>query len=75
MRNLIQSAENHRIFPSFFRTQSSRSSEFRSTPFGLFPLRLMFERSKSESLRDESVTRIGNTLSYGFPQSALVINW
>ena len=30
----------------------------------------MFERSKLESLRDVSVTRIGDTLSYGFPQTA-----
>ena len=30
-------------------------------PSGLFSLRLMFERSKSESLRDVSVTRIGDT--------------
>ena len=28
-----------------------------------------FERSKSESLRDVSVTRIGNTFSYSFPQT------
>ena len=31
----------------------------------------MFDRSKLESLRDVSVTRIGNTLSYGFPQTDL----
>ena len=31
-----------------------------------FSLRLMFELSKLESLRDVSITRIGNTLSYGF---------
>ena len=35
-------------------------------PSGLFSLRLMFERSKSESLRDVSVTRIGDTFSHGF---------
>ena len=29
----------------------------------------MFERSKLESLRDVSVTRIGDTLSFGFPQA------
>ena len=29
----------------------------------------MFESSKLESLRDVSVTRIGDTLSYGFPQA------
>ena len=29
----------------------------------------MFDRSKLESLRDVSVTRIGDTLSYGFPQT------
>ena len=29
----------------------------------------MFERSKLELLRDVSVTRIGDTLSYGFPQT------
>ena len=32
----------------------------------------MFERSKIESLRDVSITRIDDTLSYGFPQTALV---
>ena len=34
----------------------------------------MFERSKLESLRDVSVTRIGNTLSFGFPQTVLSEN-
>ena len=29
----------------------------------------MFERSKSESLRDVSVTRIGDAVSYGFLQT------
>ena len=29
----------------------------------------MFDRSKLESLCDVSVTRIGDTLSYGFPQT------
>ena len=29
----------------------------------------MFDRSKLESLRDVSVTRIGDTISYGFPQT------
>ena len=33
---------------------------------------LMFERSKSESLRDVSVTRIGDALSYGFPWTDFV---
>ena len=61
-----QSAENRSIFPSFFRTQLSRPLEFRSTPSRLFSLRLIFHRSKLESLRDVSVTRIGDTLSYGF---------
>ena len=32
----------------------------------------MFDRSKLESLRDVSATRIGDTLSYGFPQTVLV---
>ena len=32
----------------------------------------MFDRSKLESLRDVSVTRIGNTLYYGFPQTELM---
>ena len=67
----IQSAENRRYFPSFFPTQHSRQLEFGSTPSNLFSLRLMFERSKLESLRDVSVTRIGDTLSYGFPQTEL----
>ena len=31
----------------------------------------MFDRSKLESLHDVSVTRIGDTLSYGFPQTVL----
>ena len=38
---------------------------------GLFSWRLMFECSKSESLRDESVTRISDSVSYGFPKTAL----
>ena len=29
----------------------------------------MFDCSKSESLRDVSVTKIGDALSYGFPQT------
>ena len=29
----------------------------------------MFDRSKLESLRDVSVTRIGDTFSYGFPKT------
>ena len=32
----------------------------------------MFERSKSESLCDVSVARIGHTFSYGFKQTDLV---
>ena len=34
-------------------------------------LRLMFERSKLDLLRDVSITRIGDTLSYGFPRTVL----
>ena len=36
---------------------------------GLFSLKLIFDRSKLESLCDISITRIGDTLSYGFPQT------
>ena len=54
-----QSAENHRIFISI--------------QCRLFSLRLRFERSKLESLRDVRVTRIGDTLSYGFPQTGLAV--
>ena len=43
-------------------------------PSRLFSLRLMFDCSKSESLRDVNVTRIGDALSYGFPQTALSAN-
>ena len=42
-------------------------------PSRLFSLRLMFGRSKLESLCDVSVTRIGDAFSYGFPQNALKI--
>ena len=66
---LFQSAEDHRIFPSFFRAQWPRPLELRSTPSGLFSLRLMFERSKSESLRYVIVTRAGDTLSRRFLQT------
>ena len=57
----------------FFLHSVERSSrlEFESTPSRLFSLRLMFDRSKLESLRDVSVTRIGDAFSYGFPQTAL----
>ena len=54
---------------------ADRLLEFRSTPSGLFPLKLMFKCSKSESLRDVSVTRIGDTLSYDFPQTVLQKSW
>ena len=40
----------------------------------LFSLKLMFDRSKLESLRDVSVTRIGDTLSYDFIQTGLYRN-
>ena len=40
-------------------------------PSGLVSLRLMFERSKSESLRDVGLTRIGDTLFFGFMQTEL----
>ena len=70
---IVQSAENHRMFPSFFRKQQSTPLESRSTPSRLFSLRLMFDRSKLESLRDVSVTTIGDTLSLGFPKTDLLI--
>ena len=41
-------------------------------PSRLFSLRLMFDRSKLESLWDVNVTRIGDTLSNGFPQTVVV---
>ena len=41
----------------------------------LFSLRLMFDRSKLEPLRDVSVTRIGDTLSYGFQQIDLMLTF
>ena len=49
-----------------------RSLEFRSTPSGLFSLKLMFERSKSESVRDVSVTRVGDTFYHSFPQTVML---
>ena len=39
---------------------------FGLTPSGLFSLSLTIERSKSETLRDVSVTRIGDTFSTVF---------
>ena len=45
------------------------SLEFGLTPSGLFSLRLTFELSKSEGMRDVSVTRIGDTFPRGFPQT------
>ena len=60
----------------FFLRSFERSSrnllEFEVTSSRLFSLRLMFDRSKLESLRDVSVTRIGDTLSYSFPQTELM---
>ena len=52
----------------------SRSLEFGSTPSRLFSLRVVFERSKLESIHDISVTRIGDTLSYGFAQTDCIVN-
>ena len=65
----IQSAENHRIFLRSFERSIRNRLEFESTPSRLFSLRLMFDRSKLESLRDVCVTRIGDTLSCGFLQT------
>ena len=50
----------------------SKPLELWSTPSCLFSLRLMFDCSKLESLRDVSITRIDDTLSYGFPQTGLM---
>ena len=47
---------------------------FESMPSGLFSLKLMFDRSKSESVCDASITRIGDTLSYGFAQTVTSMN-
>ena len=63
-RKIFQSAESHRIFPSFFRKQWPKALEFESTSSRLFSLKLMFDRLKLESLRDVSVTKTGDTLSY-----------
>ena len=41
--------------------------EINAIPFIFFEV----DHSKLESLRDVSVTRIGDTLSYGFPQTVL----
>ena len=61
------------IFPLFFQAQWSRPLEFRSTLFSLLSLKPIFERSKPESLGDVSITRIGDTLSYGFLQIACTL--
>ena len=58
-------------FPLVLSNAAARQLEFRSTPLDLFSLKLMFECSKSESLHDVSMKRIGDTLSYGFPQTEL----
>ena len=51
--------------------EPSCQTQFRSTPSCLFSLKLMFGCSKSESLHDVSINRIGDTLSYGFPKTEL----
>ena len=58
----------------FFLRSFERSRRDRSTPSRLFSLRLMFDRWKLGSLRDASVTRIGDTLSYSFPQTACFVS-
>ena len=55
-------------FRSVERSSRNRWSSNQRHP-RLFSLRLMFDRSKLESLRDVSVTRIGDEFSYGFPQT------
>ena len=57
LKGPIQSAENHKIFDAI--------------PFIFFGL--MFNRSKLESLRDVTVSRIGDTLFYGCPQTVLAV--
>ena len=64
----VQSAENDRIFPSFFRT--SISLEFGLTPSGSFSLRLTFELSKLEIVAWRKSNQNRWHFSYGFPQTA-----
>ena len=69
----IESSENHDIFPSFFRVLWSRPLGLRAMRSRLFSLKLIFEHSKSESLCYVIITRIGETLPCGFPQTASVV--
>ena len=72
----LQSTINHRIFPSFLLSNAVINTvTVQTTPSRLFSLTLMFDRSKSESLRDVSVTRISDILSYDFPQTVYVARW
>ena len=54
-----------------FSSYENQALEFGSTQSGLFSFILMFQRSKSESLRDVSVTRIDHILSHGFPETGI----
>ena len=60
-----QSAENHRIFFVLSSTVAKTvGAQINAIRF--ISLKLMFERSKLEPLRDVRVTRIGDSISYGF---------
>ena len=58
-------------FSSVYSNAVIRTVGVKIKPSDLFSMRLMFKRSKSESLHDVSITIIGDTLSYGFLQTDL----
>ena len=49
-----------------------QSSKIKVQIFGMSRKKLVFEHSKSQSQSEVNVTKIGDTLSYGFPQT---VNW
>ena len=74
---IVQSAENCRALLAFFSNAIVETFRVRINAIqlasnlvsSLFSLKLTFDRSKLESLCDVSVTRIGDTISFGFWQT------
>ena len=73
-RPCSQSAKNYRIFPSSVE-RSSRNHKSSNQRHPVFFFGLIFDHSKLESLCDISVTRIGDALSYGFPQTVTCLSF
>ena len=68
---LVQSIENQRIFPPFFRMPVVKTVRLQINAIQFIFIEADIRTFKSESQREVSATRIGDPLSYDFPLTEL----